>query len=306
VDLEWHSKKGVKDMTIRHMKIFLEVYQTQNITRAADTLNMTQPAVSRAIQELERYYGVRLFERIHHRLSVTESGKQLYSYAIHIVNSFDKMEKGMRNWDELGILRIGASITLGNVILPDLIARFKKKHEQLQVRVQISNGAQLQQALLNNRLDLAMIEGTVDTEHLHVENFTCDKLVLILPPDHPLCHVQKIFLQQLLDYDFLLREPGSAGRSFLEHVFAVHGLPLKPAWESTSTHALIHAVHAGIGISFLPEQLVRPEILSGYVAARSIEDETFIRKHFLVWHQNKYLSPSAQDFLTLCEDFCTD
>ncbi len=290
-------------MTVRHMKIFIEVYRTENITRAAALLHMTQPAVTRAVQELERYYGVRLFERINRRLSVTESGKQLYAHAVHIVNSFDEMEKGLRNWDEMGVLRIGASITLGNFLLPDLTVQFKKRHPDLQIRVQISNGARIQQALLDNRLDLAMIEGAVSEEHLHTEAFTQDRLVLILPPGHPLCTARNIRLQDLSGYDFLLRERGSAGRTFLDHVFAVHGLALTPAWESTSTHAIIKAVHAGIGISFLPEQLVKEEIASGLVVTREIEDEEFTRKHFLVWHENKFLSPSAQSFIQLCREY---
>lgn len=285
------------------MKIFIQVYRTQSITHAAQLLNMTQPAVTRAIQEIERYYGVCLFERINRRLYVTESGKQLYAQAVHIVNSFDTMEKGLRNWDELGVLRIGASITLGNFLLPDLVAALQQKHPNLQIRAQISNGAQLQEALLDNRLDLAMIEGAVSPERLHSEAFTCDRLVLILPPGHPLCSAQNICLQDLSSSKFLLRERGSAGRTFLDHVFAIHGLPMEPVWESTSTHAIIKAVHAGIGISFLPEQLVKSEIDEGFVVTREISDEKFVRKHFLVWHRNKFLSASARDFIALCREY---
>lgn len=80
-------------MTLRHLRVFLAVYQTQNVTRAAERLHMTQPTVTRAVQELERYYGVRLFERINRRLYITQSGRQLYARAVHIVGSFDRMEK---------------------------------------------------------------------------------------------------------------------------------------------------------------------------------------------------------------------
>ena len=99
-------------MTIRHMKIFAAVYREQSVTRAAESLHMTQPAVTRAIQEIEGYYGVRLFERINRRLSATESGKHLYARAVHIADAFDAMETELRNWDALGVLRVGASVTL--------------------------------------------------------------------------------------------------------------------------------------------------------------------------------------------------
>ncbi len=118
-------------MTIRHMKIFVSVYQAQSITRAAEQLHMTQPAVSRAIQELEHYYGVCLFERIGRRICSTESAARLYAQALHIIETLDSMEKGLRDWDEFGVLRVGATITLGNFLLPELAARFQQRHRHL-------------------------------------------------------------------------------------------------------------------------------------------------------------------------------
>ena len=145
-------------MTIRHMKIFVSVYQAQSITRAAEQLHMTQPAVSRAIQELEHYYGVCLFERIGRRICSTESAARLYAQALHIIETLDSMEKGLRDWDEFGVLRVGATITLGNFLLPELAARFQQRHPHLQLRAVVSNGAQLSQHLLENTIDLALIE----------------------------------------------------------------------------------------------------------------------------------------------------
>ena len=148
-------------MTIRHMKIFVSVYQAQSITRAAEQLHMTQPAVSRAIQELEHYYGVCLFERIGRRICSTESAARLYAQALHIIETLDSMEKGLRDWDEFGVLRVGATITLGNFLLPELAARFQQRHPHLQLRAVVSNGAQLSQHLLENTIDLALIEGSI-------------------------------------------------------------------------------------------------------------------------------------------------
>lgn len=286
-------------MTVRHMKIFLQVYQTLNMTRAAELLHMTQPAVTRTIQEIEQYYGVRLFERINRRLYVTESGKELYAHALHIVDTFDAMEKGMRNWDEFGVLRVGASITLGNFLLPDLTVAFQIEHPNLQVRALISNGRQLQEALMDNRLDLALIEGGVSEPNLRSEVFSRDRLILILPPDHPLCRTETLNLQDITSYPMLLREQGSVGRSFLDHVFAVHGLSLEPVWESASTQALVKAVSAGLGISFLPEQLVRADLEAGTVSTRPIADESFLRQHWIVWHRNKFLTASARKFIAM-------
>ncbi|ROR30394.1 DNA-binding transcriptional LysR family regulator [Mobilisporobacter senegalensis] len=263
---------------------------------------MTQPAVTRVIQEIEQYYGVRLFERFNRRLSVTESGKMLYAQALHIVDSFDTVEKGLRNWDTFGILRIGASITLGNYFLPEFICHFRSLHPNIRVEVTVSNGGNLQQALLENKLDLALIEGGISESGLIMEAFTGDCLKLILPPQHPLLSKQQVFLNDLVQYDFLLREKDSAGRTFLDNVFAIHGLKVRPLWESASTQVIIKAVSQGIGISILPEILVQQDIASQTVFTREITDESFNRKHYIVWHKNKYLTQAAKDLIALCKE----
>lgn len=289
-------------MTIRHMRIFVQVYQSQNITRAASLLHMSQPAVTRAIQEIEAYYGVCLFERINRRLSVTEGGRQLYAQALHIVDAFDVMEKGLRNWDKFGVLRVGASITMGNFLLPELVSRFQKELPNLRIYASISNGAGLQDALMDNRLDLALIEGGVGNPQLHVEVFDEDRLVLVVPPSHPLLSQEEVSLEDCNGCPLLLREKGSVGRSFLDHVFAVRGITLHPVWESASTQAIVKAVGCGLGISFLPEQLVRRDIADGVVCTRVVSGVDFSRKNYIVWHKNKYLTEAAKRFIALCKD----
>lgn len=287
-------------MTIRHMRIYIQVYQMQNITKAAQNLHMTQPAVTRAIQELENYYGVCLFERINRRLSVTEVGKRLYSQALHIVDAFDRMEKSMQDWDTFGILRVGASITLGNALLPWLARQFRASHPEIELRSMIANGSVLQEALMNNRLDLALLEGEVSEPELHVQMFSKSRLLPILPPGHPLAGKEGVLLKELAENAILLREEGSVSRGLLNHVFALHGVPLRPLWECASTQAIVKAVHAGIGISILPEQLVENELREGYVATCSIGDAIFYQPDQLVWHQDKHLTGAARDFIAAC------
>lgn len=281
-------------MTLRHMKIFLAVYQTQHITKAAQQLRMTQPAVTRAIQEIEGYYGIRLFERINRKLYITETGRMFYTYAVHIVDSFDQMEKGLRDWDQLGVLRVGTTIALGTDLLPRVLVRFQQNHPGLQVRSVVSNGAALQKALLDNELDFAVVEGSVDREELAKRAIAPDRLVLILSPDDPRARQEHLCLKDLARDPFLLRDKGSVGRAFLERVFALHELPLVPVMESVSTQAILRAVHLGLGISFLPERLVAQAIREGLVATKELDDESFRRENHIVWHKQKFLTASAQ------------
>ncbi len=288
-------------MTLRHMKIFLAVFQAQNITRAAETLCMTQPAVTRAIKEIENYYGVHLFDRINKRLYVTESGKLFYTYAVHILGSFDQLEKNLRNWEEIGMIRIGTTITIGNILLPKVLCEFEQDHPQLKVKACVATGSSLQNALINNQLDFAIIEGLVENDELLSRPIAQDKLVLILPPQDPRANSDALSLHSLKNDSFILRNEGSISRALVEHVFAKYDFPLCPIIESISTQAIVRAVHAGLGISFLPEQLVESAISSGFVCTATLKEESFVRQNHIVWHKQKFLSPCAQ---MLMERFC--
>lgn len=112
-------------MTLRHMKILVAVYQKGSVTRAAEALHLSQPSVSLAIKELEDYYGVELFTRMGRRIVPTECGNAFYGYAVHVVSLMDELETQMRNWDTVGTVRIGATITIGTVLLPALSNSFR-------------------------------------------------------------------------------------------------------------------------------------------------------------------------------------
>lgn len=289
-------------MTLRHMKVFLTVYKTQNMTLAAEQLHLTQPAVTRVIKEIENYYGVCLFERLNRRLYVTESGRRLYAQALHLIDTFESMEKEMRNLDTFGLLRIGSTIALGSYLLPELIFIFQKQIPQIQVQVTVSNRRTLQKMLLNNQLDIALIEGGVDDSHLHGEAFGGDRLVLITPPYHPLLKKKDVTLLDLLAYPLLLREKNSSVRIFVEQLFAVEGLPpLTPHWESASTQAIVQAVSYGMGISLLPEPLVKRDILLGTVCTCPVVGADLCRQNYVVWDKHKFLTKATQEFIALCK-----
>ena len=290
-------------MTIRHLKVFIEVYKHESITKAAENLFITQPTVTRTIQELEEHYGVVLFERINKRLKTTESANKLYFHAVHIVSALDQMEKEMKNWDEIGILRVGATPTIGSVLLPSIINNFKEKYPNLIIKTTINNGTEIQKSLYNNQLDLALIEGGNIMEHLHQELFAEDKMVLVMPPNDSRNNSNDITIASLKEDNFLLRELGSTSRSYLNHIFSKHGLTINPIMESISTHAIIRAVHLGIGISILPEEMVLHSIESGFVSSAKIKDEPLNRKLFIVWHKNKFLTNSAKEFIEMCKNF---
>lgn len=287
-------------MTVRHLKLFLEVYKLENITQAARNLNMTQPTVTRAIQELEEHYSVRLFDRINKHIYPTEAGKKLYRYAGKMLEAFEYMEESMQELDAREIIKIGATASIGSSFLPKLIVEFRRLHPDVLLKSVVENGAMIHNLLVENQLDFALIEGFVSSENLQYEVFSEDRLVLLLPPDDPRSKKDEITLDELKNDAFLLREKGSVGRNYVDVLFSSHGLPIEPVMESFSNHAIVQAVHNDIGIAILPESLVKHSIESGFVSSCHIKDIDLVRQNYIAWHEGKYLTPKTIELIDLC------
>lgn len=287
-------------MTLRHLKIFVAVCEADSVTKAAQSLHLAQPSVSLAITELEEYYGIRLFDRISRRLLITELGKQFLEYATHIVTLFDKMETEIRNWDTAGVLRIGSSITIGNHLIPGYVKTFRESHPQTKVQVTIDNSRNIEDRILTNDVDFALIEGIVHNEQIASKKFMEDELVLVSGQSHPLCAKDEIEIQDLMGYDFILREKGSGGRELFDSTMLVHQIEIDPLWESVSNQAIIRAVTVGLGISVLPLKLLEKELKEGSLKRIKVRDVSFRRDYFVIHHKNKYLTESAKRFIEIC------
>ena len=289
-------------MTLRHMRIFVSVFQKNSITKAAQELHLAQPSVSLAVRELEDYYGIRLFDRIGRHIAPTECGKEFYRYAVHIVSLFNEMEKKMRNWDTFGTLRIGASITIGTHILPVLIRRYQEQFPDLTVEAKVSKSASVEDELIHSGIDLGLIETQPSHPDLRAVPFMTDSMCVITAPDHPLASAKSVSLTELSRFPFLMREKGSAGRELLDAAFSLQQITVSPRWESTSTQALVKAVAEGLGVSVLPYLLVKKDIEEGTV--RQIPLDQPIRRNLnVIYHKSKFLTDNMRAFVDLCKKY---
>lgn len=287
-------------MTLRHMKIFVTVFQQDSITGAARELHLAQPSVSLAIKELENYYGLRLFERIGRHISPTEGGKEFYGYAVHIVSLFQEMEKKMKNWDAVGSIRIGTSITIGTHILPALTRRFQREYPKLHLEAIISKSSDIEQHILNNSIDIGLIETQPEHPELTFIPFMEDTMCAIVPCHHPLTRQTDVSLSQLAEYPFLMREHGSAGREILDAALSLQKISVRPVWESSSTQAIVRGVSEGIGVAVLPYLLVERDIREELVAMVPLTEP--IRRNLnIIYHKSKYLMPNMLAFIDLCQ-----
>lgn len=294
-------------MTIRHLKIFLAVCDGGcNTTRAAEALTMAQPAVSLALKELEQYYGVVLFDRVGRHLQITAAGKRLWEYASHITSLFDDMEKGMRDWDTFGLLRVGASITIGSQFLPNYVKAFYARHPGTEIRAVIEPSDRLEAQILSSDLDLALMEGMSHSPSLESEEYMEDHLVVICPARGRFVQGQTLTQEEFRSQKLLLREPGSGTRETFQRVMEEAGLSVEPIWEAMSTTALVNAVINGLGITVLPHRMVLGPLSKGLVISVRVEGLEFRRKYYIVRHRAKYLTASARAFLDLCRSYEMD
>ncbi len=294
-------------MTLRHLRIFLAVKDNHcNTTRAAEALHMTQPAVSLAIRELEEYYGVVLFDRVGRRLRLTQAGARFGEYAGCILALFDDMEKGMRNWDAFGLLRVGSSITIGSQFLPYYVNAFYARHPGTEVKVLVGPSDQLEQKLLAGALDLALIEGTVHSAGLVAQPYMEDSLSVICPAGGCFRPGQVISIDEFRKQKFLLREHGSGTRDVFDLEMERAGISVEPIWEGMSTTALVNAVINGLGIAVLPSRMVRGPLQRGMVVAVKVEGLEFRRQFNIVYHKEKFLTSSAKAFIELCRSYEMD
>ncbi len=291
-------------MTLRHMIIFRTVCESgYNSTRAADALHMTQPAISLAIKELEEYYGVRLFDRIGRRLRITDAGRHFLEYSIHISDLFKDMETGLRDWDSKGILRVGASITIGSQFLPAYVKTFSDILPGVDVRASVEQSDLLEQRILANELDLALIEGKTDNPKIIYEAYMEDELCIICSAKKGWKQGQTISMEEFLEQRFLLREHGSGTREVFENVIEKAGISITPAWEAASTSALINAVVTGLGIAVLPQRMVMQTLKRGLITTVDVKGLNFKRNFYIIYHKDKFLMPSARKFIELCRNY---
>lgn len=280
-------------MNIKAMRIFVEVCDCGSMTRAAEKLYMAQPAVSRAISELESHYGTKFFERISRRLEITEAGREYYSHAANIINLIDRLDLQMKHIDNVGSLRIGTSITIGTKLLPDFIARFSAKYPEIKVKATIQNSHTIEEMVVNNKIDLGIIEGSTHFDNILYEDFRPDHLCFICSNHHAFAN-REISVGELNGCNFLLREEGSAGREQFEYLRSNYNLEVNTMWESASTKAIISGVEKNIGVSLLPELLVEDSIMEGKIARFAVKNVVIKRYFKVMYHKNKYFTPALE------------
>ena len=288
-------------MTIRHLQIFITVADLGSMTSAAKALFISQPTVSQAITELETHYGIKLFERLSKRLYLTEKGSQLLSYARHVTSLLEEMEQVIKNSEKSGSMMVGATLTIGESLLPELISSFNKEYPSLKVKAIIKNTWDIEELIIKNSVELAIVEGAVHSPDIVSEPFENDELVLVCGKGHPLYVANSLVPAALADIDFIVREKGSGTRELFDNTMSANEIKWQPSWECNGSDILKSAALSGLGVAVISKRLVKQELKNKALHVLEIKGITLRRKFSIIYHKNKYMTESMKAFITLCK-----
>ena len=288
-------------LTLRHLQIFICVCDALSMTKTAEKLHMTQPSVSQAIHEIEEHYKVRLFERLGRSLFITDAGNNLLTYARHLISLSNEIEAAMQKFGRQYTIRIGASVTIGECILIDLIAKLSVQYPDYQIKSEIHNTMVLEKMLLNDQLDIALVEGKVQSEYLVVKSFMDDELIFIASPQDDVFQKVSLCTTDLREMNFFVREKGSGTRNLFDQVMAAHEVQCNIIGTHNNPDTIKKAVLAQLGVSAISKFAVRHELRRGLIRQFKVEPIQFQRKFHIVYHKNKYLSQGIQNIIQLCE-----
>lgn len=290
-------------LTLKQLSVFRAVASYSTLSEAAEHLFLSKAAVSIALSSLEENLGHPLFDRVNNRLLLNQDGQRLLPLVDELLNRADHVASFLDQDEGLsGLLRIGASDTLGNQILPFMLSAFRQQFQHNDQTLLISNSEDICEQVASFQLDIGVIEGTSHHGDLQVTPFIKDHMCVICAPDHTLAKVTNLQWQSFNGQPWILREDGSGSRAF----FIDEVSPHLPQWQEVialnTTEAIINSVSAGLGLACLSELAARAAVASGRVHQLALPKQVF-RQCSLVVHKHKYINPLLSAFMQFCHDW---
>jgi DNA-binding transcriptional LysR family regulator len=293
-----------RNVTLRQLRTFKTVADLSSFSLAAQKLKLSQPSVSYQVKELEETMGLPLLDRLGKRVQLTEAGTVLYSYARRTLDIIDEAALALEEMRGIkrGSLRVGASTTVGIYLLPAALGAFKKLHPGLVISLEIGTRQRVQEQVLRNELDLAVVGPALKDADLAIIPFVSDELAVVAPAGHALAARRGLTLKDLADQPFVMREPASGSRWSLEKAARKAGVKLKVAMELGSNGAIKHAVESGLGLAVLSRYACALEISSGRLVELDVRGFPIRRDWHIVHLRRRRLPASVQAFIDFLQD----
>ncbi|MBF0424524.1 MAG: LysR family transcriptional regulator [Magnetococcales bacterium] len=293
------------------LRVFHAVAKHLSFTRAAEELSLTQPAVTFQIRQLEEHFNTRLFDRHHNRITLTDAGATVFGYAERILELYRETEKAINELTGVtrGLVKLGASTTIGEYLLPRIMSGYNRKFPGVQIRLTVHNSRLVIRKLEDATIDVGLVEGPVKNKNISVRTCTEDELVVIVPPGHPLAQQEEILLPRLREFPFVSREEGSGTRAVITELLERAGLPyeqLDNVLELGSTEAIKGAVEGGVGFSIVSNVALRKELNLRSLIVRRIKGVPMKRRINFVYQKQKFRSKAVEEFFNYALERCGD
>lgn len=292
-------------MIVDTMKVFVTVIEQKNFTRAAEILNISQPNVSLHIRNLENDLGTKLIHRSPKQVRITEAGEILYRHAKQILLHFEEAKHEINDLRHVvtGKLRVGASFTIGEYILPKVLAEYAGQFPLVDVQIIISNTEEVIEGVRSNQLDIGLIEGETNCHDIHIQSFMEDEMIVVVPSNHTLSQMRLIEKDMLQNQIWISREVGSGTRTYMDKFISELGLKIKRSFVFSSNQGVKEAVKAGLGIALLSRWTIDREIETNEIRALTLTNKKITRPFSFVKSKNSDESKAIKMFLQKIEEF---
>jgi DNA-binding transcriptional LysR family regulator len=301
----------MKNATFRQLRVFTEVARQLSFARAAEVLQLTPPAVTMQVKELEGHVGLPLFERRGRQVTLTTAGEYMLVYARKVLATLKDAEDAAAHLQrlEVGTLTIGM-VSTAQYFLPRLLVEFQREHPSVEIRLAVGNREQLVKMLQGNEVDIAIMGRPPTGMATRAEPFAAHPHVFVAPTDHPLLQVGHPTVESLRPYGFILRERGSGTRAAMEAFLERARMEPRVVMEMAGNETIKQAVMAGMGLSFLSLHTIGIELEHQLIAVLDVEGSPVVRAWNVVHTLSKLLSPAAESFryfmLERAESFLAD
>jgi DNA-binding transcriptional LysR family regulator len=290
-------------MNLHHLRVFLTVAEHEHVTRAAEELQLSQPAVTKIIQNLEHDTGLELVERHGRHIVLTHAGRVLHSYARRVFTLEREMEETLATLrdDHSGEITFAANPTTAAYLLPPIVAAFRERYPQVLLHIGVLNSHEIVEQIVNWILDFGLVESDPSRlpEGLLVQVFAYDELVLVVAPGHRWAKLKALQPEELQHEELLLREQGSGIREVIERAFLQHNVLLRPLLTIPDNEAIKQLVMSGVGAAIVSELTVRRALANGILIRIPILGVDLHPQLSLIQRTDKHLSQAAQAFCTL-------
>ncbi|EJW17778.1 LysR family transcriptional regulator [Paenibacillus alvei] len=293
-------------MIVDTMKVYVAVVEQRNFSRAAELLHLSQPGVSQHIRNLEQEFGVQLIHRSPKHVKLTEAGEILYKHAKEMIARYEAAREdiGLLRDEVTGSLRIGASFTIGEYILPRIVASFARQYPSVDVQVTIANTEQIAQSVRANELDIGLVEGKIEYKDLQLGTpFMEDEMVLVVSPNHSFASMPTIEPSMLHDEVWVLREQGSGTRAYSDQFMSDLKLHIKRSYVFNSSQSVKEAVMAGLGIAMLSYWVIRKEQEHGELRLVHVKGKSVKRAFHILQDNNASATMAMTMFIEQVRHF---